>query len=557
MVRSGRSFSGHERNCCFLNLGEGNFADVSSVSGFDFPDDGRAVAQCDWDFDGDLDFWIANRSGPQVRFLQNDLETSHHYLAVRLEGRTCNRDAVGARVEVTIRVPKSASSKGTSELPKLVKTLRAGEGFLAQSSKWLHFGLGTAAEIEQVVVRWPGGEQEVFDNLEVDRHYHLIEHSGKAHAWTPPQRTQRLVPSRRSSSKQNASARIVSASPLPLPQLDYETEDGKKRLVQQLAAGQPVLVNLWASWCRPCLKELKEIADREVELRKAGVKVVALSVDRLDADRSYTSNSTTGLLDTVGYSGSSGWATTAFVEKVQLAERHLFDLHQPMSVPTSLLIDSKGNLAVLYRGPVSVNQILADVAQLPSIASSPTALPFEGRWRNRRQPLNPIDIAWRLVDHGYLDDSIEYITRNKTRLKSSSLLPSLLLQVGTGLLRRGEVESAVSYYREALQHNANSFEAQNNLAWILSTHPNEKIRNGKEAIVLITKALNARPGNAFSLLDTLAAAYAEDKQFAKAVATAKQAAEIAKSLGAHDYAQKIESRLQLYENDQPYREELR
>ena len=44
--------------------------------------------------------WINNRNGPQIRFCRNDVPSRNHYLAVRLEGRTCNRDAIGARVEV-------------------------------------------------------------------------------------------------------------------------------------------------------------------------------------------------------------------------------------------------------------------------------------------------------------------------------------------------------------------------------------------------------------------------------------------------------------------------
>ena len=59
LLREGRSLSGRERNCAFLNLGQANaerrFAEVSTASGFDFPDDGRALALVDWDSDGDFD----------------------------------------------------------------------------------------------------------------------------------------------------------------------------------------------------------------------------------------------------------------------------------------------------------------------------------------------------------------------------------------------------------------------------------------------------------------------------------------------------------------------
>ena len=95
-MREGRSWSGHERNNCFANLGQGSFADVSFVSGLDFADDGRAVAVVDWDGDGDLDLWLRNRTGPQLRLLRNDHPGTGHFLALRLEGTDSNRDAIGA-----------------------------------------------------------------------------------------------------------------------------------------------------------------------------------------------------------------------------------------------------------------------------------------------------------------------------------------------------------------------------------------------------------------------------------------------------------------------------
>ena len=556
LVREGRSFSGHERNCCFLNLDGSKFADVSAISGFDFPDDGRAVAQCDWDFDGDVDLWITNRSGPQVRFLRNDLASPNHFLTIRLEGKTCNRDAIGARVELTLSNPQSALlPRETGPSPKLIKTSRAGEGYLAQSSKWLHFGLGAATEIEQVVVRWPGGEEEVFGGMKVDRHYRIVQHSGKARMWTPPERKVPLEPSELLEPNSTARARVVSAARLPMLPLDYETFDGQKRWLEQVATGQPVLVNLWASWCQPCLRELRELAQREAELREAGVVVVALSVDRLDTEKTTAPTAAPGLLKNVGYTGRAGWATAATAEKLQMVRDFLFDIHQPMSVPTSLLIDSAGRLAVLYRGPISVDQLLTDVAQLPDLTSSPAALPFAGRWHTPRKRLNPHNLVWQLVDLGYLDETVAYIAKNKKLLENHYDMPKLLVLVGNGLLARGEAILAMSYYREALKIEVNYGEAQNNLAWVLSTHPDESIRDGEEALRLITTAVKVRSGKASSLLDTLAAAYAEEKQFEQAIAAAKQAIEFAKSGGQYELAKRIERRLQLYEAAQPYRDE--
>ena len=83
MLRQGKSFSGGERNCVYLNTGGTRFANVSAVSGLDFDDDCRAIAATDWDHDGDIDLWLANRTGPRLRLMRNDT-VGNHFIAVKL-----------------------------------------------------------------------------------------------------------------------------------------------------------------------------------------------------------------------------------------------------------------------------------------------------------------------------------------------------------------------------------------------------------------------------------------------------------------------------------------
>jgi len=257
LIKSGRSFSGRERNCVFLNTGQPRFANVSHCSGLDFPDDGRGIATVDWDQDGDLDLWINNRNGPQIRFCRNDVPSQHHFVSLRLVGQTCNRDAIGARVEVTVpgsrfvvRKKRTLTAPNREPRTVLIKSVRAGDSYLSQSSKWVHFGLGDTEEIEPLVVHWPGGDREEFSGVQVDGRYRIVQGEGKATLIEPATRPSQLEPSDLRGRPARDQARIPLAGTVPMPPLSYDNFAGRSAEAT-LGVGNPVLVNLWASWCVP------------------------------------------------------------------------------------------------------------------------------------------------------------------------------------------------------------------------------------------------------------------------------------------------------------------
>ncbi|MDB4537255.1 ASPIC/UnbV domain-containing protein, partial [Akkermansiaceae bacterium] len=300
LISDGASLSGHERNCAFLNVDGGKFATVSSVSGLDFDDDARSPVSIDWDRDGDLDLWVANRTAPQLRFLRNDTPADNHFVALRLRGTTSNRDGIGARVEVL--------PSGSEAIPPLIKTLKAGEGFLGQSSKWLHFGLGKNPALDRVIVRWPGGAAEEFTDITADGHFLLQEGLGKA---SPVERAPISLPENPKvaplSSHQNAS-RIVTPTRAGLPPLRYANSEGKSVEIS-LGNGRPTLVNLWASWCAPCSHELAEWHARQIELKAAGVHVVAISVDQLESKDDSSADAALRTIREIAPSLEFGFAT--------------------------------------------------------------------------------------------------------------------------------------------------------------------------------------------------------------------------------------------------------
>ncbi|MCX8092124.1 MAG: tetratricopeptide repeat protein, partial [Verrucomicrobiae bacterium] len=126
-----------------------------------------------------------------------------------------------------------------------------------------------------------------------------------------------------------------------------------------------------------------------------------------------------------------------------------------------------------------------------------------------------------------------------------------------GILALMEQNAAEARQRlgQALRYRADWPEALNNLAWLLATHPNPNLRNGPEALRLAKRAVELAGHPQPEQLDTLAAAYAEAGDFASAVATAHKALEVAQRSGQDTLATGIATRLQLYAQRRPYREE--
>jgi tetratricopeptide (TPR) repeat protein len=119
----------------------------------------------------------------------------------------------------------------------------------------------------------------------------------------------------------------------------------------------------------------------------------------------------------------------------------------------------------------------------------------------------------------------------------------------------GRTNEAVEHYFKALKVNPYYIEAYNNLAWIFSTSENGDIRDGKKAVEMAEKANRLSGGRNPFFLDTLAAAYAEERRFLIAMKTARRGMDMALQSGEYSLAEEIKERLELYKSNRPYREE--
>ncbi len=126
--------------------------------------------------------------------------------------------------------------------------------------------------------------------------------------------------------------------------------------------------------------------------------------------------------------------------------------------------------------------------------------------------------------------------------------------LGALLVQAGDVRDAIAQWQTSLQIDSHDGNALNNLAWILSTFPDDSIRNGSRAVQLAESATALPGGDAPIVQRTSAAAYAETGDFAKAIAIAQHAAELAQSQGNSSLVETLRHEIELYRSGTPYRE---
>ncbi len=102
-------------------------------------------------------------SNTPLALLRNQSTSTNHFLVLALEGTVSNRDAVGARVAVTV--------SGQTQ----VRVRYGGGSYLAASNPHLHFGLGTGRTVDRIEVTWPSGRRDVYTALSADTAYLLRE----------------------------------------------------------------------------------------------------------------------------------------------------------------------------------------------------------------------------------------------------------------------------------------------------------------------------------------------------------------------------------------------
>jgi hypothetical protein len=146
----------------FENLGSARFTDISNALGLTDKLVGRGAAAADLDRDGDLDLVIAQNDS-RALVLLNQSGKEARSVAFRLRGERGNPQGFGARLE--LRAGAHAQ----------VREARSSSGYLSQGPPVVHFGLGTAQQVDELRVRWPSGQSQRYLSLRSGFVYKLYE----------------------------------------------------------------------------------------------------------------------------------------------------------------------------------------------------------------------------------------------------------------------------------------------------------------------------------------------------------------------------------------------
>jgi thiol-disulfide isomerase/thioredoxin len=157
-------------------------------------------------------------------------------------------------------------------------------------------------------------------------------------------------------------ALTMATAPLRLPDLSFEDADGKPKKLSDWR-GKTVLLNLWATWCVPCRKEMPALDALQTRLGGKDFEVVAVNIDTRDSDkpRHFLKEAN---LTRLGY----------FSDQKAKVFQDLKNIGRALGMPTSVLIDAQGCEIATIAGPAEWAS--DDAIKLIKAAVQPAAASF-------------------------------------------------------------------------------------------------------------------------------------------------------------------------------------
>jgi thiol-disulfide isomerase/thioredoxin len=157
-------------------------------------------------------------------------------------------------------------------------------------------------------------------------------------------------------------ALTMASAPLKLPDLVFEDAEGKPKRLSEWQ-GKTVLVNLWATWCVPCRKEMPALERLQSKLKGPNFEVVAINIDTRDPEKPKNFLKDANLTS-LGY----------FNDQKAKVFQDLKAIGRALGMPTSVLVDGKGCEIATIAGPAEWDS--DDAVKLIRAALQPQAASY-------------------------------------------------------------------------------------------------------------------------------------------------------------------------------------
>jgi tetratricopeptide (TPR) repeat protein/peroxiredoxin len=502
LIRADGTWSGYERNIFYANNRDGTFSDISGAVGLDFVEDGRAFALADFDHDGRQEVFLKNRNGPQLRLLKNAMKDLPPSIAFRLRGTKSNRDAIGAVVTVETRAGRQ------------VRSLQAGSGFLSQHSKDLFFGLGLEAAKGPVraSIRWPSGHVQELHELPINHRIWVEEGSepSRMEAFNIPAAIRAAGEALDVDSDGQEREALPSTietwllAPVDAPDFSLPDLTGRMRTLSSLR-GKPVLLNICSTEAELCKEDWKTFNQRHEAWANDALQLLAVNVDGSSDQASIPKLMRERRLSFPILRGSDDVAAI-----YNILYRHLFDRHRDLTLPTSFLINAKGEIVKLYQGPVNARHVEYDCRHIPQTTAArlARALPFPGVSDAIEFGRNYLSYGSVYFQRGYMEQAAASF---RTALRDDPSSAEAMYGIGSVYLDRQKTAEARESFERALKLRASYPDtlanSWNNLG-LLSARDNHR----EEAIGYFQEALKLSPDHSIAL-DNLGSAYRQQKRW--------------------------------------------
>jgi tetratricopeptide (TPR) repeat protein/peroxiredoxin len=485
LIRADGTWSGYERNVFYANNRNGTFSPVAGALGLDFLEDGRAFALADFDHDGRLEVFVKNRNGPQLRLLKNVVKDLGPAIAFRLRGTKSNRDAIGA----TIALETDSGHQ--------IRAVQAGSGFLSQHSKEVFFGLGESKGPVRATIRWPSGLVQELRDLPVEHRVWVEEGSPPTRLEPFKTHESRSTPPLDTREETEILPAVVDAwllAPVRAPNFSLPDLTGQVRNLAEMR-GKPVLLHLWARQSPAPTEDLNALKGLHTLSAAAGLQLISLNCDDSAGQEGLQAMAREGQFSFPILRGSDD-VTAVY----NILYRYLFDRHRDLTLPTSFLVNEKGEIAKVYQGPLNPGRVEQDFRNIPGTSAEriAKALPFSGVTDSFEFQRNHLSLGSVFFQRGYydqaeasfqqaLDDdpsSAEalygvgsvYLQQEKNveaqkafervvemRPNYPDTLPSAWNNLGLLAIREGRAEEAIQHFQKALQLSPDYLIALENL----------------------------------------------------------------------------------------------